>query len=513
MRTAREVSTVWNKLFLRFEASGGTRQAQVRAMFVHGILSGIVPPGMPVPSSRALAEQLGISRNTVALALQSLIERGFLVSRTRSGLYVNPDILKSQAGVTTAEKPAGSDLRWSQRFRSTPSAQRNIVKPSDWRSFRFPFIYGQFDDGLLPVADWRECEQQALHVQTMRAWSRDYIDQDPEPLIGQIQQRLLPARGIWAARDEILLTAGAQMGVYLLSQLLLDRRSVVGIEDPGYPDARNTFAMCARNVTALPVDEQGLRLGADVAQCRYIYVTPSHQCPTTVTMSGERRRQLLDTARAHDIVIFEDDHESELNFSSRPSPALKSLDSEGRVIYIGSLSKTLSHGLRIGYVVASADLIRELRALRRLVMRHPPSNNAYAAARFIAQGYHDAFIRRLNMAYRSRRKALLDALTEYLPGFDVSHSIGGSAVWIRAPRRVDTDALARAAASQGVLIEPGSVFFAQPPSLCRHFRMGYSAIAEPLIRDGIRQLAELVEGKRSPVSGRPRSRTRSSKTE
>ena len=361
MRIARETNSVWNKLFAGFEAGGGTRQAQLRATVVHGILSGMVPPGMPVPPSRTLAEQLGLSRNTVALTMQSLLERGFLVSRERSGLYVNPDILKSQAGTATPTGATASNLRWSQRFRSTPSAQRNIVKPDDWQSFRFPFIYGQFDDGLLPVADWRECEQQALHVPAMRAWSRDYIDRDPEPLIEQIQQRLLPARGIWAARDEILVTAGAQMAVYLLSQLLLDRRSAVGIEDPGYPDARNTFAARARNVTALPVDEQGLRLGADVAQCRYIYVTPSHQCPTTVTMPAERRRQLLEVARAHDIVIFEDDHESELNFSSRPSPALKSLDSEGRVIYIGSLSKTLSHGLRIGYVVAPAELIRDVR--------------------------------------------------------------------------------------------------------------------------------------------------------
>ena len=503
MRIARETSTVWNKLFVHFESSGGTRQAQLRAMVVHGILSGIIPPGMPVPPSRALAKQLGVSRNTVALALQSLLERGFLVSRERSGLYVNPDILKSQAGVTTSANPAACDLRWARRFRSSPSTQRNIVKPSDWQSFRFPFIYGQFDDSLLPVADWRECEQHSLHVQAMRAWSRDHIDRDPEPLIAQIQQRLLPARGIWAGRDEILVTAGAQMGVYLLSQLLLDRRSVVGIEDPGYPDARNTFTLRARSVTPLPVDEQGLRLGADVAQCRYIYVTPSHQCPTTVTLSGERRRLLLEVARRNDIVIFEDDHESELNFSSRPSPALKSLDSEGRVIYIGSLSKTLSHGLRIGYVVAPAELIRELRALRRLVMRHPASNNAHAAARFIAQGYHDAFIRRLNLTYRARRKALLDALAEYLPQFEVSRSIGGSAVWIRTPRGIDTDLLVREAGSAGVLIEPGSVFFAHAAGPCRHFRMGYSAIAEPLIRDGVRQLARLVPTR--PPARRPRS--------
>jgi GntR family transcriptional regulator/MocR family aminotransferase len=437
---------------------------------------------------------LGVSRNTVSLAVQSLIDHGYLVSRARSGLYVNPDILESHTrAVAPSANPMAANLHWSRRFRSLPSAQRNIAKPADWQTFRYPFIYGQFDNSLLPFADWRECEQQSVHLQAMRAWSRDHINSDPEPLIEQIQRRLLPARGIWAAKDEILVTAGAQMAVYLLSQLLLDRRSTVGIEDPGYPDARNNFTLRARSVTALPVDEHGLRLGPDLAKCHYVFVTPSHQCPTTVTMPIARRNQLLEAAHTNDFVIFEDDHESELNFTGRPLPALKSLDNEGRVIYIGSLSKTLSHGLRIGYVVGPSELIRELRALRRLVMRHPPTNNAHAAARFIAQGYQDAFVRRLNATFRVRRKVLLDALSEFLPQFAVSPAIGGSAVWIRAPDEIDTDKLSLAAASAGILIEPGSVFFAQAPKSCRHFRMGYSAIAEMLIRDGVSELAKLVE--------------------
>ena len=219
-------------------------------------------------------------------------------------------------------------------------------------------------------------------------------------------------------------------------------------------------------------------------------------------MPIDRRRKLLQAAHEHDIVIFEDDHESELNFAGRPLPALKSLDTDGRVIYIGSLSKTISHGLRIGFVVGPAELIRELRALRRLLMRHPPTNNAHAAARFIAQGYHEAFIRRLNATFRARRKVLLDALAEFLPDFAVSPAIGGSAVWVRTPAEIDTDQLAAAAASSGILIEPGSVFFAETPKSCRHFRMGYSAIAESMIRDGVSELAKLAQAnsRRSPVS-------------
>jgi GntR family transcriptional regulator/MocR family aminotransferase len=236
----------------------------------------------------------------------------------------------------------------------------------------------------------------------------------------------------------------------------------------------------------------GLRIGPDLLGCDLAYVTPSHQCPTTVTMPIERRRELLDAAERHDIVLIEDDHESELNFAARPLPALKSLDVRGRVIYMGSLSKTLSHGLRIGYVVAARELIVELRALRRLVMRHPPANNAHAAARFIGQGYHDAYIRRLNAVLRARRRALVDAFAEFLPDCTIAEAVGGSAAWVRAPAGTDADELAARAASAGILIETGSVFYASPSKACRTFRLGYSAIAESAIRDGVRELARLM---------------------
>ncbi|MEO7336417.1 MAG: PLP-dependent aminotransferase family protein [Caldimonas sp.] len=492
MRSAQETSVVWARLFARAPADNTTLQARVRETVVHAILSGMVPPDAPLPPSRTLARMLGVSRNTVSFALDALVERGFLDARPRSGIYVNAGIL--EAGVRDAH-PATvpmPGLRWERRLRLMPSQQRNVIKPFDWELSKYPYVYGQVDASLLPVADWRECEQQSLHVRAMRAWSRDHVDRDAEPLVDQIQQRLLPARGIWADRDQILVTAGAQMATYLLAQVLLDRRSAVGVEDPGYPDARNAFELRAGRVAALPIDAMGLRLGADLARCEYVYVTPSHQCPTTVTMPIERRRELLDVAERHDIVLIEDDHESELNFAARPLPALKSLDVRGRVVYMGSLSKTLSHGLRIGYVVAAPELIRELRALRRLVMRHPPANNAHAAARFIGQGYHDAYIRRLNGVLRSRRRALVDAVAEFMPACAIAEAVGGSAAWVQAPRGVDSDDLARHAAAVGVLIEPGGVFHAVPPKACRHFRLGYSAIPEAAIREGIRELAQVM---------------------
>jgi GntR family transcriptional regulator/MocR family aminotransferase len=241
----------------------------------------------------------------------------------------------------------------------------------------------------------------------------------------------------------------------------------------------------------LAVDEQGLVPSRKLGKCEYVYVTPSHQCPTSVTMPLERRQVLLDLARKKNVVLLEDDHESELNFSGRPLPALKSMDTEGRVIYMGSLSKTLAHGLRLGFIVAPAELIRELRAVRRLMMRHVPSNNAHIASLFIAQGHHDAFIRKLNVTYRDRRMVLLDAMQRWMPDCSVSEAQGGSGAWIQGPAGFDALALAQQAQAHGVLIEAGEVFFAQPTAASRRFfRMGYSAIGSAAIEAGVRELRE-----------------------
>jgi GntR family transcriptional regulator / MocR family aminotransferase len=491
MRQKQEITGIWVKLFPQFSGSSTTLQGRVKEMMVHSILMGLVPAGAKVPPSRALADALGLSRNTVSLALQMLVDKGFLIAVSRSGLVVNGDILLGQAVQTAPTEPISAGMQWDKRLVSHLEGQRNIIKPANWQDFTYPFIYGQFDASLIPLKDWRACAHQALFVPAVKKWAQDHINRDSEALLDQIQHRLLPARGIMAKRDEILITAGAQMACYLLANVLLDRKTVVGIEDPGYPDARNNFLMRSDHVKALPIDADGLTPSRAMGQCAYVYVTPSHQCPTTVTMPLARRQEILALAKKRDVVLFEDDHESELNFSGRPLPALKSLDTDGRVIYLGSLSKTLAHGLRIGYIVAPAELIRELRALRRLIIRHTPANNAHTASLFIAQGHHDAFIRKLNVTYRERREVLNRALEKYLPQFHVMPSQGGSGAWIKGPDGLNTQTLAENCAVRGVLIEPGDVFFKKSSSATQsHLRLGYAAIPGNLIDAGVQELAK-----------------------
>ncbi len=296
-------------------------------------------------------------------------------------------------------------------------------------------------------------------------------------------------------RDEILVTAGAQQATFLLSELLIGPNTRIGIENPGYPDARNNFSLRSQYVQPLAVDNDGLVPDAALSHCDYVYVTPSHQCPTTVTMSLARRRLLLAYAARDDFVVIEDDHESELNFSGRPTPALKSLDTAQRVIYVGSLSKTLAHGLRLGFVVAPAELIRELRSLRRLMMRHVPTNNQQSAASFIAHGHHEAFMRRLNVAYRHRAAALHSALEIYTPELKQVPAQGGSALWVTGPPELDTRKLAQRLYARGVVVEPGDVFFTGNEQPQNHLRIGYSSIAIDRIEPGVRIIADELMSK------------------
>ncbi|QCP49780.1 PLP-dependent aminotransferase family protein [Trinickia violacea] len=495
----RTPTALWAQQFRRSSASKTSLQDQIRQMLVAAILDGQLPPDAALPSSRELADQLGVARNTVVLAYQMLVDEGYLISRERSGHFVNPQMLEGRPGFAASPAADSGDAPsrpiWRQRIAHPPSAQRNIVKPANWQHYEFPFIYGQFDQSLFPANDWRECCMKALSIMEIRNWAPDLIERDDESLIQQIRTRVLPRRGVFAAAEEIVITNGCQQALYLIADLLCDEDTTVGFENPGYPDARNIFENRNARLLPLPVDSNGIApdaLGESLARCDYVYVTPSHQCPTTATMPVERRRALLDCARQHDFVIVEDDYESENTFSGTPHPALKSLDTADRVIYVGSLSKTFAPGLRLGYVVGPRELVRELRALRRLMVRHPVAYIQRAFATFLALGHHDALLRRLAHAYSERSQALMAALDAHLPEARYVRVTGGASCWVEGPLWLDAARLAVDAQAVGVLIEPGSVFFTNDDDARRYFRMGFSAIPLEKIEPGVRALAQCV---------------------
>ena len=492
-----------DSLFHLPPGSKNSLQAQVREMLVSAILDGHLPSDEPVPSSRRLAKSLGISRNTVVLAYQGLVDDGYLVARERSGYYVNDQMRDGQMitspprSVPDGPEAAGPPhVDWSARLKKRPARQHNLVKPRNWHDYEFPFIYGQVDHQLFPMAEWRECNRQALGRKWLDAWTSDVREDDDPSLVEQVRTRILPRRGIMANEDEILITLGAQNALYLIASLLVNEETRVGMEDPGYPDVRNIFALRTKRLNPLPVDEHGLRIDRRMNDCNVVFTTPSHQFPTTVTMPIERRVRLLETAARQDFIVIEDDYEFETNYLSEPSPALKSLDRNGRVLYVGSLSKTLFPGLRLGFLVGPSAFVREVRALRRLMVRHPPNNNQRTAAIFLALGHHDALIKRLHRAYRERWMAMARALDAHMPQSGKAPSFGGTSFWVRGPDGLDADRLAADALDHGVIIEPGSIYFAGHARAPRNFfRLGFSSIEKEKIEPGIGTLARLISGR------------------
>ncbi len=475
---------------------GGERslQKQIVDQLAYAIVTGAVAAEQPLPSSRALSAQLGVGRNTVILAYQSLLDDGYLISRERSGYFVNPDLLRGvQVQPLDGAVASSTAVDWGSRWQRPPSELPRLAKPVNWQQFPYPFIYGQISSNLFPVNHWRECSRDAVSVSAIRHWSAERLGHDDPLLIAQVRSRLLPRRGVIAEPENILITVGTQQGLALIAQLLWSRAgTVVGVENPGYVDLHNLVALSAAEQLALPVDHHGVVVDQRLAGCDYLCVTPSHQSPTTVTMPLERRRALLEAAAAADAVIIEDDYEGEFNYLSRPLPALKSMDVDGRVIYLGSLSKTLSPGIRLGYLVASAELITELRALRRLMVRHPAANNQHTLALFLERGYHDSLIGKLFSTYAERYAVMKRALSDHLPQVKVSPSSGGSSFWLQAPAGVDTRLLAERAAAQGIIIEPGQFHFCGDNPPTDTFRMGFSALPAEQIETGVRLLSELL---------------------
>lgn len=471
-----------------------TLQDQIKEHMINLILGGFLPIREPLPSSRKLSGLLGVSRNTISLIYESLLDSGYLISEPRKGYFIAPQYHRTEQLRTILAPEDTSDFpEWERRFRKNPSQDTNIIKPNDWSSFEYPFIYGQIQNDFFPMREWRQCSRKALSGSWAHYWINDQIDTDDPMLVEQLRTQILPRRGIYAEASEILITIGTQNSLYLLANLLMDSSTVVGLENPGFRDAYNIFSNFNADVRLYDVDHDGLQMSEQLHDCHYLYLTPSHQVPTGVELSLDRKRTLLEKARTHDIVLIEDDYDSEINVHSNPAPALKAMDSDHRVVYTGSLSKSISPGIRLGYLVADEELISEIRALRRLMYRHTPTINQRQVALFLSQGYYDAYLRKIRDLYSHKEKRMYEALRHYMPGMMTTPlSQGASSVWLEADPGINTEQLSWRASKQSILIEPGATHFLNESPPQNYFRLGFSAIATHKIEPGIAALSQLV---------------------
>jgi len=478
--------------------NNSTYQQQIREKLVE-LIEKDTFGDKPLPSGRKMAQLLKVSRNTVVLVYESLVDEGYLVARKRSGFFVHPELLMVQAlpnSVHPIEKDiARSDRQpdWSKRIQKNPSQLSSLNKDENWIKYPYPFIYGHIDVTEFPLYQWRECSRIAESKGKLHEWVEGFIGIDDPQLVTQIRQQILSKRGISAQPDEVLITLGTQNSLFLLTSLLADETVTFGVENPGYANLRHVISLCGSPIKGLEVDQQGLNVGAQLTDCDYVCVTPSHQYPTTVTMSIDRRKRLLEQASKDDFIIIEDDYESEVNFIEEPLPALKSFDKDGRVIYVGSLSKSLTPGIRIGYLVADSAIVKELRTLRALQYRHPPSNNQRIAALFISQGYYDSHVRRMRRTYENKWLEMQKGIERHLSGCEIHSTAGSFCFWIGLPIGVTSHSLLTRAAEHGILIESGDTLFMQENAPNNYIRLGFSAINFEKILEGLAILGRLIK--------------------
>lgn len=479
-----------------------TMQNQIRIKLVDGILSGAFRPGHKLPSSRKLAIQLGVSRITVVLAYQQLIAEGYLVSRQRSGIFVSEELLESRVGYTgdQSQEQVAESVAWKKRTKRSGAAEREVLDLPNWHDYPFPFIDGKYDSTLFPLTEWREASRLALNVADVRDWSTSGGDADDPMLIEEIRSKILTRRGIQARSSEILITMGTQNSLYLICQLLTDSSVTVALDEPGSIKMRRLLMQSGAKIQAQPIDDDGVIVDERLAGCDLVYATPSHQIPTAVVMSMERRKALLEAAVDHNFLIIEDDYECETSYLDQPQPALRSMDDSGHVIYVANLSKVLASGLRLGIVVADAQFIQRARELRRAILDHPPLIAQRTAAYFLSLGHYDALMVRLSKVLQERRLALRDALN-WMRGvpMEISPEVGGTTYWVRTPDDFDVEALVQAAAQRGILIEPVRNYYANVDNAENCFRMGMTSLKIEQIRPGVAQLTELI---RSLVKGK-----------
>lgn len=454
------------------------------------ILQGRLRPGTRLPSTRSLAADLDVSRNTVVIAFDQLLAEGYVEGRTGAGTYVSatlPEELLSarpgQAGPRDGAAPAQDRLSARGRFlagiRSHGFAQPLPFSPALPELARFPFD----EWARLLARHWRYPKQEFLVGGDAAGYA---------PLRAAIAAYLGAARAVRCDPEQVLIVSGAQQALDLATRVLIDPGDAVWIEDPGYAGIRGALAASGASLVPVPLDADGIDVAAGrrrAPQARLAIVTPSHQYPLGLTMPLTRRLELLDWARGAGAVIIEDDYDSEYRYAGRPLAALQGLDGDGRVIYIGTFSKVMFPGLRLGYLVAPKDLVEAFRGLRQLVDSHPSSVAQAALADFISEGYLAAHVRRMRALYAKRQAAMVAELRKRLGGrLSVSPDESGMHLIGYLDDAVDDVALSKAAVDRGVVVAALSRLYIDAPPR-KGLMLGYAGVAEPTMRRAVATLA------------------------
>lgn len=472
---------------------------QISGTIAAAIRTRRLSPGDALPGSRSLARSVGVHRNTVLAAYTELMAEGWVTTRGSSGTFVSHD-LPATAGVERPKASAGAG------FDIGPPLP--YERPPSYRPGALVLAKGAPDVRLLPTVELARAYRRVLGRDGRALLT--YGDPAGHPrLRAALAEMLSTARGVVTGSDGILVTRGSQMALDLIARSMIGPGEVVVVEALGHPQVWNAFRLAGAELLPVPVGVGGLQVDAvaEIARhrrVRAVYVTPHHQFPTTTVMPAASRLQLLDLAQAHGFAVIEDDYDHEFHYDGRPVLPLASSDRGGVVIYVGTLSKILAPGLRIGFVAAPPSVIERMTSVRVAADLQGDLALECAVAELFTTGELGRHVRRMRRTYRSRRDALVSALRGELAGWlEVTVPSGGMALWARAAPEVNVDAWARRASAYGVEFRGGRMYdFGggyQPFA-----RLGFTYHDERELAEAARRMARSLE----PTSGRAANRRR-----
>lgn len=491
------------ELALDLPAPGSRRLQQALLQQLRAaIVSGRLAPGLRLPATRALAQQFGIGRQTVVAVYELLLAEGYLEARTGAGSFVAKGLRRPvRASVPEASVLAGQASRHGRSSstlgRSTTTGMGPSGSAASSRSSPSPsplpldFRMGLPDVAAFPFDLWRR-----LNARTLRRFAKAPLERAPAAGMRELREAIAlqvsVSRAVAAPAEAVVVTAGAQQALHLIARTLVAQgRRIVAVEDPGFPPVRDAFQAAGARVLPVAVDAEGLCVDQLPAQAQVVCVTPSHQYPYGVPMSAARRQALLDIARRRDALLIEDDYDAEFRFEGRALDALKTLDHDDRVLYIGTFSKSLFPALRIGYVIAPQALAAALADARENLDGHGPLLDQLTLAAFITEGHLARHVRRMQKQYAARRQAVLAGLRPLSDWLRPLPSHAGLHLSAAAAPGLDLDELARRARAQGLGLYPLQRYahsLPVPPGL----GFGYGAIDVPRIHEAMRLLARLL---------------------
>ena len=490
-----------------------TLSRQIYRVLRDGILAGRLVGGLRLPSTRGLAADLGVSRNTVVTAFDQLLAEGYVESRVGRGTRVShtlPDQLlhaRARPRVRDVVSPAPN----------APSARAELLveharrkSSADERAIAFAPGVPALDQ--FPWRTWGRLV--AVHGRAMGPAVAGYADSlGYRPLREAVARYVAVARGVTCTADQVVIVAGSQQGLDLVARVATDPGDSAWIEDPGYHGALGALIAAGLRVTGVPVDADGLSVAAGriaAPPARLIYVTPSHQFPLGLTMSTSRRLELLAAAAEMQAWIVEDDYDSEFRYVSRPLTALQGLDRDGRVVYVGTFSKVMFPALRIGFVVAPPSLLPAIAAARQFAGTQQATLEQMVLADFISDGHFERHVRRMRAVYAERQQNLIEALRAECPNL-VDAAAAGSGMhlvgWL-APGVDDAD-VSRRAAARGIDAIPLSAFAVDRGAGRPGVLLGYAHVDRVTMFTAARHLAAAIRESMTHRSSRPVKRSRS----